>query len=125
MNRHIAAFLLAPLTVPLLMSVLVLQILLEVRSLYWFGLLIAAVVSYAGALLVGAPAYVVLRSRGWTALWLAPVVGSAVGVISALALVVIFPLVLERGILTPVLAMFGDGVQWGEVIMQTPIPRRS
>jgi len=47
MNRHVAAFLLAPLTVPLLMSVLALQLLLEVRSLYWFGLLLAAVVSYA------------------------------------------------------------------------------
>jgi hypothetical protein len=46
-----------------------LQILREVPTLYWFGLLIAvaAVVSYTGALLVGAPAYATLRSRGWTA----------------------------------------------------------
>jgi hypothetical protein len=72
MNRHVAAFLLAPLTVPLLMSVLALQILLEVRSLYWFGLLLAAVVSYAGALLVGAPPYVVLRSCSWRRFGLLP-----------------------------------------------------
>jgi len=56
MNRHITAFLVAPLTVPLLMSALALQILREVPFLYWLGLLIAAVASYAGAILVGAPA---------------------------------------------------------------------
>ena len=41
-NDHadITAFHLAPLSVPLLMSVLALQILSEVPSLYWFGLLI-------------------------------------------------------------------------------------
>lgn len=116
MNRHVAAFLLAPLTVPLLMSVLALQILLEVRSLYWFGLLLAAVVSYAGALLVGAPAYVVLRSCSWTTFWLAPVVGSVIGVIMAITLVVIFPLVLESGILASVVAIFADGSHWGGTV---------
>src|SRR5215472_12010061 len=55
MNRHITAFLLAPLIVPLLMSVLALQILREVPFLYWLGLLIAPVASCAGAILVGAP----------------------------------------------------------------------
>ena len=63
--------------------------------LYWLGLLIAAVASYAGAILVGAPAYVTLRLRGLTAFWLAPLIGSTGGVIIAIALVVIFPLALE------------------------------
>src|SRR5262245_34665172 len=70
MNRHVAAFLLAPLTVPLLISVLALQILREVPSLYWLGLMMAAAVSYAGAVLAGAPVYAALRSGGWTALWI-------------------------------------------------------
>jgi hypothetical protein len=122
MNRHVAAFLLAPLTVPLLMSVLALQILREVPSLYWFGLLIASVVSYGGALLVGAPAYVTLRSCGWTAFWLAPVIGSMAGMMMAIALVVIFPLAQESGILTSLVQMFAYGAHWGEIFITKPGP---
>src|SRR5215831_14152988 len=116
MNRHITAFLLAPLTVPLLMSALALQILSEVPSLYWFGLLIAAVASYTGAIFVGAPAYVTLRLRGLTAFWLAPVVGSMAGVIIAMALAAILPPALESGILTSIAQIFANGARWGEVI---------
>ena len=130
MNRHITAFLLAPLTVPLLMSALALQILSEVPSLYWCGLLIAAArqqgarsrtwrrppASYTGAIFVGAPAYVTLRLRGLTAFWLAPVVGSMAGVIIAMALAAILPLALESGILTSIAQIFANGARWGEVI---------
>jgi hypothetical protein len=119
-NRHITAFLLAPLTVPLLMSALAVQILREVPYLYWFGLLIAAAASYVGAILVGAPAYVTLRLRGLTAFWLAPLIGSMAGVIMALGLAVIFPLALESGILTAVVQVFADGAHWGEVIIVKP-----
>jgi hypothetical protein len=123
MNRHITAFLLAPLTVPLLMSALALQILSEVPSLYWFGLLIAAVASYTGAIFVGAPAYVTLRLRGLTAFWLAPVVGSMAGVIIAMALAAILPLALESGILTSIAQIFANGARWGEVIIAQPNAR--
>jgi hypothetical protein len=119
-NRHITAFLLAPLTVPLLMSALALQILREVPYLYWFGLLIAAAASYVGAILVGAPAYVTLRLRGLTAFWLAPLIGSMAGVIMALAFAEIFPLALESGILTAVVQVFANGAHWGEVIIVKP-----
>ena len=125
MNRHITAFLLAPLTVPLLMSALALQILSEVPSLYWFGLLIAAVASYTGAIFVGAPAYATLRLRGLTAFWLAPVVGSMAGVIIAMALAAILPLALESGILTSIAQIFANGARWGEVIIAQPNAREA
>src|SRR5262249_3363611 len=52
MNRHVVAFLVAPLAVPLVMSTVALQILCEVPFLYWFGLLVATGVAYARAILV-------------------------------------------------------------------------
>jgi len=125
MNRHITAFLLAPLTVPLLMSALALQILSEVPSLYWFGLLIAAVASYTGAIFVGAPAYVTLRLRGLTAFWLAPVVGSMAGMIIAMALAAILPVALESSILSSIAQIFANGARWGEVIIAQPNAREA
>ncbi|SRR6266446_4791183 len=114
MNRHITAFLLAPLIVPLLTSALALQILRDVPSLYWLGLMMAAAVSYAGAVLAGVPAYVALRSRGWTAFWIAPLVGFAVGVFVAIGLVAVFPAVLQSGVLSYILEMLPHT---GEVII--------
>src|SRR5262249_54959188 len=119
------AFLLAPLTVPLLMSALALQILSEVPSLYWFGLLIAAVASYTGAIFVGAPAYVTLRLRGLTAFWLAPVVGSMAGMIIAMALAAILPVALESSILSSIAQIFANGARWGEVIIAQPNAREA
>jgi len=89
-------------------------------SLYWFGLLTAAVASYAGAIFVGAPAYVTLRLGGLTAFWLAPVVGSMAGVIIAMALAAILPLALGSGILTSIVRIFASGAHWGEVIIAKP-----
>src|SRR5262245_28151500 len=120
MNRNVVAFIIAPLAVPLVMSAVALQILREAPPLYWSSLLIATMVSYIGVLLVGAPVYMTHRSRGWTSFWLALVAGLIVGVIMAMALVVIFPLLL--GILTAVMAMFGENVQLGEVIIADPNP---
>jgi hypothetical protein len=105
MNRHVGAFLLAPLIVPLLVSALAFPILREVPSLYWLGLMMAATVSYAGAVLAGAPAYVALRSCGWTTFWIAPLVGFAVGVIMAIGLIALFPAVVQSGALS---LYFGD-----------------
>jgi len=59
--------------------------------------MMAAAVSYAGAALAGAPAYVALRSGCWTAFWIAPVVGFVVGVIVAIGLIEVFPAVLQSG----------------------------
>jgi hypothetical protein len=119
-NRHVVAFLIAPLIVPLVMSALAIQILLEVPSLYWFGLLVALIVSYAGVLLIGAPAYMMLRSRSWSAFWLAPIVGLVAGVIVAMALVLIFSLALKSETVLSVVARIANAAHWGEVFIVGP-----
>jgi|SRR5262245_3691146 len=103
MNRHVAAFVLAPLIVPLLMSALAIPILREEPSLYWRVLIIAATVSYTGLILVGAPAYVGFRSVGWTAFWIAPLVGFVVGVIIAIGLIALFLAAARSGTLNYIL----------------------
>jgi len=108
MNRHIVAFLLAPLIVPLLVGAVALPL------LYALGLTMAAAVSYVGAALAGAPAYVALRSVRWTAFWIAPVVGFVVGVIVAIGFSAVLPAVLQSGALRSILAMLPD---IGEVIV--------
>jgi hypothetical protein len=79
MNRHLKAFLIAPLLVPGLMMPFLLPALPRAPWIAGLALMSASIASYAGALLVGAPAYMALRSRGWTAFWIAPVVGFVVG----------------------------------------------
>ena len=108
MNRHIAAFLLAPLIVPLLMGVIALPLLRDVPCLYALGLVMAAAVSYVGAALAGAPAYAALRSVRCTAFWIAPVVGFVFGVIAAIGFSAVLPAVLQSGALRSILAMLPD-----------------
>jgi hypothetical protein len=84
MNRHLKAFLLAPLVVPGLFTPYLLLLLFKAPWLLGLPLMKATVVSYAGALFLGAPAYLGLRSLGWTAFWIAPVVGFVIGVITGI-----------------------------------------
>ena len=103
MNRHVTAVLLAPLTVPLLLTALVLQI-LKAPFPCWVRLRIAAAAWYAGAIRVGAPAYVVLRLRGLS-------LGCSLDwldarVVRAIVLALVFPLALESAILTSVVQIF-------------------
>jgi len=114
MNRHIAAFLLAPLIVPVVTGALAFPLLRDVPCLYSLGLMIAAAVSYAGAALAGAPAYVALRSVSWTAFWIAPVVGFVVGAIVAIAFGAVLPAALRSGALSYILEMLSN---IGEVII--------
>src|SRR5262249_61222472 len=100
MNRHIAAFLLAPLIVPLLMGAIALPLLRDVPCLYALGLVMAAAVSYVGAALAGVPAYAALRSVRWTAFWIGPVVGLGVCVIAAIRLSAVRAGVLPNGTLS-------------------------
>jgi len=128
MNRHIAAFLLAPLIVPLLTGAIALPLLRDVPSLYVLGLIIAAAVSYAGAALVGAPAYVALRSVRWTAFWIAPAVGFVVGVIVAIGFSAVLPAVMQSDALSYILQMLPDmgeviitrNIQFGSTIVDGP-----
>jgi hypothetical protein len=119
MNRHVVAFVVAPLVVPIIMSGLAVQVLLTLPSLYWLGLMVAAGVSYAGIVLLGLPAYVALRFRGWTAFWIAPLVGFAAGVIMAISLVAVFVATLESRMLDPILAMLPDDIRNNQIYFST------
>src|SRR5207253_493553 len=63
-----------------------------------FGLLISVVVAYIGVVVLGVPAYLFLRARGWTSFWVAPVLGFAVGAVMWLVFSAAFALALDQGI---------------------------
>jgi hypothetical protein len=81
-----------------------------------FALTIGTIVAYAGVLILGVPAYYLLRSRGWTAFWIAPLLGLLIGGIMWLAFSAMFALSLDEGIWGVRLALtdFGTlrGVIW-------------
>jgi hypothetical protein len=91
--RHFAAFYFVPLTVPLLLLPLFLY---GKLAPFWVGaaMTIAAVVSYAGTLLFGVPAYSVLRRWGYTSIWIAITVGIVIGAMMWLVFGVLFTLSL-------------------------------
>src|ERR1700722_15834098 len=97
MKRGAIAFFIAPLAVPLLL-------------LPWLSsghlrtgwvvttMVIAALVSYTGTLVIGMPAYFLMRARGLTAAWIAGAVGFVSGVLMWLVFSVLFPLSLDQGL---------------------------
>jgi hypothetical protein len=97
MKRGAVAFFVAPLAVPLLL-------------LPWLSsghlapgwmltaIVIAALVSYAGTLVLGVPAYFLLRARRLTAAWIAGVAGFVIGALMWLVFSVLFPLSLDQGL---------------------------
>jgi len=120
MNRHLKAFLIAPLVVPGLMLPFLFPTLPAAPWIFGLGLVIAAMVSYAGVVLLGAPAYVALRSHGWTGFWIAPVVGFAAGVITGIVAVAVavhltlpdaapIGALISRSVLSPSWNTFGLG----------------
>ena len=84
MNRHLKAFLIAPLVVPGLFTPFLFLVWSQAPWMLGLFLMKVTGVSYAGALFLGAPAYFGLRSLGWTAFWIAPVVGFVIGVITGI-----------------------------------------
>jgi hypothetical protein len=88
MNRHLMAFLIAPLVVPGLFASCISILYGGPGWRFWsmtgFFLMEIAVVSYSGALFLGVPAYLALRSLGWTRFWITPVVGFVVALITGI-----------------------------------------
>src|SRR6476660_7966925 len=97
MGRTLIALLVAPLVVPILLSPY-LRGLLTTNFWLGFGLLISVVVAYIGVVVLGAPAYLFLRARGWTSFWAAPVLGFAGGVVMWFVFSAAFALALDQGI---------------------------
>jgi len=81
-RRTILAFAIAPLWVPLLVIAAIL--LFDPYVKYDGGPapagVVSTVITYAGILLIGLPAFLFLRSRGWTSWWLSVALGFAAGV---------------------------------------------
>jgi hypothetical protein len=97
MGRTLIALLVAPLVVPILLFAY-LRGLLTTNFWLAFGLLISVVVAYIGMVVLGVPAYLFLRARGWTSFWVAPVLGFAVGAVMWLVFSAAFALALDQGI---------------------------
>src|ERR1044071_600860 len=91
--RHTMAFLFAPLWVPL---VLVLYAAGAPGpgspNAVWLVLLaaIGALFFYAGMLVIGIPAYLILRWRDWTALWVTAAAGFVGGIVVWIVFWVVF-----------------------------------
>jgi hypothetical protein len=98
MSRTFAAFIIAPLWVPLTASVyapLAMFPYPEQRHWVLITTLISAFFTYLGVLGLGVPAFLFLRSRKMTALWIACVAGIVVGTVMWTVFVVCFALSLD------------------------------
>ena len=97
MQRRAFAFFIAPLAVPLLMLPWLSS---GPLAAGWIltAVLITALLTYAGTLALGMPAYFFLKARGLTALWIAGVVGFVIGAWMWLVFSVLLPLSLDQGL---------------------------
>ena len=78
MLRVVVAFLVAPLVVPIFAGIYF-RGLLAHPDLVVMVLCLSTITAYAGTQLLGVPTYFLLRSRNWTAFWLAPLLGFIAG----------------------------------------------
>ena len=97
MDRTLIALFIAPLVVPILLFPY-LRGLLTTNFWLAFGLLVSVIFAYIGVVLLGIPAYLFLRARGWTSFWVAPFLGFAVGAVMWLVFSAVFALALDQGI---------------------------
>jgi len=97
MNRTALAFVIAPLWVPLLLGAGAWFV--EVNGqIVAFVVAVSALVSYGGTYLLGAPAFMFLRSRSCTAPWIAVVLGFAVGALAYQVFQFLFSLSLGNSV---------------------------
>jgi hypothetical protein len=96
-NRLVIAFLVAPFVAPVLLIPYI-RSMTTTSTWFVFAFIVSTVVAYAGVFAFGVPAYFVLRSRNWTALWIACLLGAVVGVVVWLIFSAAFALLLDEGI---------------------------
>src|SRR5690348_10859324 len=96
MNRTLTAFAIAPLASPALIAAYV-GVGNTSDGAMVLSLEISTVFAYVGALFIGLPIFLFFRKRGWTAFWIAPVLGFVIGSVAWIAFAVLFPLVLGTG----------------------------
>jgi hypothetical protein len=93
------AFLIAPLWVPAAIVPFAAQAFPYPEQGHWIYIsaIIAAIFAYAAVAAFGMPAFVILRARDFTALWIAPVLGFGVGIITWVIFIVLFGVSLGNG----------------------------
>ncbi len=96
----VLAFVVGPLWVPLIVTaVFALYIPHPGHSIFVaFSAIIAALVSYVGTFVIGVPAYLLLRSKGLTSIWIALGLGFVVGVTMSFVVGGLLPLFLGEGV---------------------------
>jgi hypothetical protein len=96
MSRKLIAFLVAPLVVPVLMFPYLDGL---TTTSFWLGfaLAISVIITYVGTVVLGVPGYMLLRGRNWTSLWIAPLLGFAIGAFMWLVFHTAFVLLLDQG----------------------------
>jgi hypothetical protein len=87
MSRTFVAFLVAPLWVPAATAPYAVHMFPYPEQRHWIyiTIIIGAIVAYGGMLMLGVPAFLILRARNHTAFWVAAVLGFAIGGISLLS----------------------------------------
>jgi hypothetical protein len=100
MSRTALAFLIAPLWVPAITAPYAVHMFPYPEQGHWIYIttIVGAVFAYGGALTLGLPAFLILRARKFTAFWIAPVVGFAIGVVTCIVCLVLFGLSLGGGL---------------------------
>ncbi len=97
MNRTAIAFIIGPLWAPLVVTPIAhFEIFPYPAQLHWVVIagLISTIFAYLGVFLLGLPLFRWLRSRNLTALWMAAALGFVVGVLTWIAAVASFVLLL-------------------------------
>lgn len=96
MNRRLIAFIIAPLSVPVMLGHYLYSLTVTPT---WFAmaLMLSIVVSYSGVLIFGIPIYLLARTWNWTAFWIAPLVGFIVGGIIWFTFGMLLALLLDQG----------------------------
>jgi hypothetical protein len=117
MDRRTLAFLVAGLTVPVLVAAWFSSGALPKFSDYVLIFGISTIISFGGILFLGVPAYSFLRARNWTAFWIAPLVGFIVATVAWYVFNLLLGLTLTSGNLSIVLSRLFDrfpldGVLW-------------
>jgi hypothetical protein len=96
MNKRAVAFLVAPLTVPVLGLPYVLSLMTGTTWIV-LGIVVATILAYVGVLVIGAPLLMFLWGRQRTALWVTSVAGGVGGMLTWTIFGALFPLLLDQG----------------------------
>jgi len=115
-DRPILAFLVAGLTVPILVAAHFSSEGAPKFRDYVLIVVVSTIISFCGVVFLGVPAYRFLRARNWTAFWIAPLVGFIVATVAWYVFNLLLGLALTSGQLSNVLSRLIDPFPIGGVL---------